>query len=248
MSRAFPFTMPVSAYAHFSRRLLTSAAFRLRHYAGLAEERLMQMRLEQDGAERARSIRTWTTKAELDALYRLAAGLPPGAAIVEIGSYLGASTCFIGAGSAAGGARLTCVDTWQNETMPDGQRDTFAEFQRNLAAFLDRITIVRKSSADVLPADLPESIDFAFIDADHSYEATRTDAALVLPRMASTGIIAFHDTTTFAGVSRALGELVAGGCWAVAGNVESLTWLRRPEWIAWPLQTATEAPKPFAAP
>lgn len=238
MSRPILFAMPVSASEHLTGRLLRSVAFRLRHYAGLAEERLMELRLRQGGGQAARSIPTWTSKAELRALYHLAAGVPVAGCIVEIGSYLGASTCYLGAGSAGNDARITCIDTWKNETMPEGQRDTFAEFQRNTSGFRDRLIIVRKTSAEVLPEDLPASIHLAFIDADHSYEATKADAALIMPRVAAAGIIAFHDTCTFAGVSRVLGEILAGNEWCLAGHVENLTWIRPAALSQWPLPVA----------
>jgi len=37
-------------------------------------------------------------------------------------------------------------------------------------------------------------VDFAFIDAEHSYEGIKSDFDIVYPKLSSTGIIAFHDT------------------------------------------------------
>jgi len=37
-------------------------------------------------------------------------------------------------------------------------------------------------------------IDFAFIDADHSYMGVKNDFEVIYPRLSKTGIIAFHDT------------------------------------------------------
>src|SRR5678815_3749919 len=159
--------MPDSGYQSFTRRVLSGAASRLRRYAELAEARNLELQLRDEGSENARSIPTWTSKDELEALYRLGAGCPENGSIVEIGSYLGASTCFLGAGAPAS-VRITCVDTWQNETMPDGLRDTFAEFQRNTAGLGSRVHVIRKASAEVQPSDLPESIHLALIDADLS--------------------------------------------------------------------------------
>ncbi len=47
--------------------------------------------------------------------------------------------------------------------------------------------------------------------------------------MAPDGIVSMHDTTypQFPGVSRALGEVLAGGEWRLMGNVDSLTWICR---------------------
>jgi len=37
-------------------------------------------------------------------------------------------------------------------------------------------------------------VDFAFIDADHSYQGIKNDFDIVYPHMSDTGVIAFHDT------------------------------------------------------
>jgi predicted O-methyltransferase YrrM len=209
-------------------RAWRSAAFRLHRLAGAAQGRLRTREFRRLGVRE--KVRSWTSPIELEALYTLATACPAGGCILEIGSYLGASTCRLAAGSARAGARIVCVDTWQNETMPEGERDTFQEFQENVRGALDRITLVRKRSADLLAADVGAPVHLAFLDADHSYEATKTDAAVVLPLMAPDGVVAFHDTAHFPGVSRALGEILGAGAWRLAGHADNLTWLRRAEW------------------
>lgn len=186
--------------------------------------------MNEAGLGHATGIQTWTHPDELEALFDLASEVPHDGQIVELGSYLGAATCYLAAGSATKSARLFCIDTWQNETMPDGLRDTFTEFQQHTTSVTARLTIVRKPTREVLPAELPARIDLAFIDADHSYEAARADTALVAPRLAPDGLLALHDTTFFPGVARALGELLASGEWALAGHCRNLTWLRRASW------------------
>lgn len=173
------------------------------------------------------SIKTFTSLPELAALYRLARACPRGAQALEIGSYLGASTCYIAAALEEIDGRLVCIDTWQNETMPDGTRDTFAEFHRHTAGVARRITTLRKNSADLTAADLPAGLFFAFIDGDHSYAAARRDAALVAPHLVEGGILAFHDAIHFAGVSRTIGEWLATGAWSLGGMVENLLWLKK---------------------
>ncbi|MHA1592726.1 MAG: class I SAM-dependent methyltransferase [Candidatus Heimdallarchaeaceae archaeon] len=48
--------------------------------------------------------------------------------------------------------------------------------------------------AKILDQEMPEGIDFVFIDGDHSYLGIRNDFTLVYPRLTEIGIIAFHDT------------------------------------------------------
>ena len=81
----------------------------------------------------AAKIPTSVNLAELRTLYYLARNCPQNATILEIGSYLGASTCFLAAGVSKVNGRIICVDTWMNETMPEGPRDTYAEFMKNTA-------------------------------------------------------------------------------------------------------------------
>ena len=217
-------------------RAWKSAAFRLQRYASNADRRVIDRQFEKLNLPGARDIPTWTSVAELEALYRLATGAPEGANIVELGSYLGASTCYLAAGAALVGGRVTAIDLWNNETIAGGERDTFADFRRNIAGAAEIITVVRKRTQELTPADVRPPVDLGFIDADHSYEATKADAAFLAPLIARDGVLAFHDTTVFAGVGRALAELLLTGDWCIYGQAENLTWIRRSTWSPWPPQ------------
>jgi len=195
-----------------------------------AQRRVVGEYLARAGMPHAKDIRTFTTPEELHALMNLAVFLPPNATVLEIGSYLGASTCHLAAGLMTNGGTIYCVDTWNNETMPDGTLDTMAEFSRNTQPVASMIRTVRKRSSDLTAADIKLPVDLAFIDGDHSYAAANADTLMVLPWIAPHGIIAFHDTGTFEGVSRTLGELLATGKWCLSGHVNNLSWIRRPNW------------------
>lgn len=186
--------------------------------------------LRQVGVNAVDAIPTYTTKLELKALYTMAAACPRGATAIEIGSYLGASTCYIAAGIARVGGHLYCVDTWQNETMPDGEKDTFAEFQQNTAAIERWITTVRKRSYELSATDFRAPIHLVFIDGDHNYAAVKRDLDHIKKWVALDGIIAFHDCIAFKGVSRVIGEALGSGEWKIAGHVENLLWVRRANW------------------
>ena len=206
------------------RRLL------LRYFRGRADfldGMLFERSLKAQGLAHARAIPSWTGPRELRALYDLAAAAPPNANVIEIGAYLGASSCYLAAGLARNGGRLFCVDTWNNETMPDGERDTFAEFARNTRPAGDRIATIRKRSTELRDSDVALPIHLAFIDGDHAYDAVRRDFAVVSRWLAPSGIIAFHDfgDANFPGVTRVVGEALASGGWLQLGFVRTLVWI-----------------------
>lgn len=195
-----------------------------------ADEFAVSCALRFAGLRNARSIPTWTTSAELTALYELALSRPPGARVLEIGSYLGASTCYLGAALVRVGGTLTCVDTWQNETMPEGERDTYAEFLKNVAPIRDRLTLVRKRCEDLRPSDLAGPFHLIFLDGDHSYEATKREFELAAGMLAEGGVIACHDAACFEGVARVVGEMMSSGQWRADGIVGNLLWMSRAVW------------------
>ena len=202
----------------------------LRYFRGRADflgDALFEQRMHDHGLGHARRIQSWTGPVELRALYDLATRVPPNASALEIGSYLGASSCYLAAGLAERNGRLFCVDTWRNETMPDGERDTFAEFSENVRPVANRITTIRKRSEELLATDVPAPIHLAFIDGDHDYDAVRRDFDIVGPLMASGGVVAFHDfgDPQFPGVSRVVGEALASGRWFQRGFVRTLVWI-----------------------
>jgi predicted O-methyltransferase YrrM len=78
------------------------------------------------------------------------------------------------------------------------------------------------------------SIDFLFIDGDHTYDGVRRDFEEWTPHLAAGGSVALHDarlqsgwTRPEHGPARLLAELAASPAWAVTGGVDSLAVLRR---------------------
>jgi predicted O-methyltransferase YrrM len=220
--------------AHGEELDLQTRAWRALYKASArATERLhqaFQRRLRPPGGD----VESYTSRGELLALYELASACPRGGRALEIGSHLGASAVALAAGLARVDGRLYCVDTWDNETMPEGRRDTLAEFRVNVARYRDRIVEVRKRSADLTPDDAPGPFDLVFLDGDHSYESVRADFALIGQWVAPSGTVAFHDfgTVHFPGVSRVVGAALASGEWRMAALVERLACLRRADWVA----------------
>lgn len=155
-------------------------------------------------------IPTHLRRAERYRLYELARTVR--GPILEVGSYLGASAGAFALGLREQGGdvaerRLYCVDTWQNDAMSEGSRDTFAEFRRNVRDFDDMITVLRGRSVDVA-RDFRGSLGMVFIDGDHSYEGVRADIEAWLPKLRKGGVAAFHDIGWAEGVQRAVEEHV----------------------------------------
>jgi predicted O-methyltransferase YrrM len=152
-------------------------------------------------------IPTHLTDKELTLLYRLTARLPRNGTIVEIGSYLGASATVLAAGARRSGARVYCVDTWENEGMTEGERDTWPEFRENTKRDSDVIVPLRGRSEDIAPI-FQGSIDFLFIDGDHSWEGIQRDLRTWGPKLKHSAWLLLHDIGWAEGVQKAVAEIV----------------------------------------
>ena len=140
------------------------------------------------------AIPTHMTPQERLMLLQTAVNLPPNFAIVEIGSYLGASTAFLGFAALQRNGNVHAVDPWMNTAMgAEGERDTFAEFSTNTAPFKHYITTHRGTSAEIQRRVGSLPCDMIFIDGDHSYNAVLTDLRCWLPSLKPGGILAMHD-------------------------------------------------------
>ncbi len=137
------------------------------------------------------NIFTHLTVGERLMLYKLARSLPKNSIIVELGSYLGASSCFLAEGANKNDSTLYCVDTWLNDGMTEGKRDTFSEWRANTKHFTNIIPL--RGYNNKIVKEFNERIDLLFIDSDHSYEAIKEDIKNWLPKLRSKGIIAIHD-------------------------------------------------------
>lgn len=232
-------------------KIVNSLRFRLNNYCYRLESFLFQKYLKEADVANADVIFTFTKKKELRALYNLASACPHNAVALEIGSYLGASSCYLAAGLARVNGHLFCVDTWQNETMPEGERDTFVEFQKNTNGVRHLLTTIRKRSDEIAEGEIQLPLNLVFIDGDHSYAAVKNDFDCVQKWLAEDGIIAFHDFScpAFEGVSRVIGEALASGKWMIAGQVDTLVWIKpaiwqKPIWLT-DISTVQSAPNVY---
>ena len=141
-------------------------------------------------------------------LYASARHVPAEQAIVEIGSFVGYSTIFLGCGSRSGhGARVHCLDAWglppsstySEEAYADKlgiRHETFHEFLQNIqrAGLTDLVVPHRAYSyrySRSWPGDL--KIGLLFIDGDHSEWGAYADWFLYRPYLADGAAVVFHD-------------------------------------------------------
>jgi predicted O-methyltransferase YrrM len=129
--------------------------------------------------------------------------------IMEIGSYIGASACCFGAAlKKAGSGKIICIDTWNNDAMTEGNRDTWQEFQNNTVSYKEQIIPIRGYSTNVVDevAAHVNTLDLLFIDGDHSYEGVKADWEAYKHFLCPGSIVAFHDSGWAEGVKRVIEE------------------------------------------
>jgi hypothetical protein len=100
---------------------------------------------------------------------------------------------------------------------------TLPRFRANIErkGLADGVVVREGASADVA-AGWSHPIRFLFIDGDHSYEATRRDAAAWSRHVAAEGLVAFHDVGVWPGVTTFYNELLATGDWREILHAQSV--------------------------
>ena len=129
--------------------------------------------------------------------------------IVEIGSYTGSSACCFGAAvMTSGSGKIICIDTWNNDAMSEGSRDTWKEFQENTIKYKKFIVPIRGYSIDVIQdvRDVTTYLDVLFIDGDHSYKGVKADWEVYKSFLKKGSVVIFHDYGWAEGVKRVVHE------------------------------------------
>lgn len=142
-------------------------------------------------------------------LYRAVELAPPGLPCLEIGSYCGKSTIYLGTACQRSGRVLFAVDhhAGSEEHQPgegyhdpelataDGQGvDTFGAFRATVKAAGLEDTVVPVVAPSALAARAwATPLGVLFIDGGHSREAAQADYAGWVPKLASGGLLLIHD-------------------------------------------------------
>ena len=129
--------------------------------------------------------------------------------IVEIGSFRGRSTRAM-ADNSSPDTKIYCVDPWTGfyaGVHPPLSTYVYNYFAENLADHIvsDKVIPIREFSDCFDIPELKGSVDFFFIDGDHSYEGCKFDIQLAKQYIRTGGIIAGHDyVNTWPDVMRAV--------------------------------------------
>ncbi len=129
--------------------------------------------------------------------------------IAEIGSFLGASACcFCAMRKVTMNNTIICIDTWDNDAMTEGKRDTWKDFETNTAPFRQFLTPIRGLSSKVVEKvrNIAPILDLLFIDGDHSYAGVKLDWETYKTFLRAGSIVVFHDYGWAEGVRRVVHE------------------------------------------
>jgi predicted O-methyltransferase YrrM len=141
---------------------------------------------------------------------------------VELGSYKGRSAAYAAVEIANSGKdiKFDCVDIWQSNLMYNDL--DFEAFTTNMKSVENYYTAIKSDTLTASVKYFNNSLDFVFIDADHSYEAVKQDIQTWWPKIKVKGMIGGHDEQ-HEPVRRAVKEVLGdyqtiGNCWYVIKN------------------------------
>lgn len=128
---------------------------------------------------------------------------------LEVGSYCGKSTVYLGAAAKSKGGTVYAVDHHRgSEEHQKGEEyhdpdlydagvqlmDSFREFRRTLrAAGLEEVVVPIVASSRVASRQWATPLGMVFIDGGHSWEAALTDYRSWVTHLVPGGILAIHD-------------------------------------------------------
>ncbi len=159
-----------------------------------------------------------------------------GGTFVEIGSWKGRSTSFVGPICNANRTRLVCVDHW------GGSRDTLADryeaalaiedvqqtFLSNMRALGIEVEVIAEPSAMAALRFATGSVGRVFLDGSHDGPSVTEDLALWSARLAPDGILGGHDyDPKHPALCAAVDAFAAEGSWRVRRGPRSIYWLDR---------------------
>lgn len=171
--------------------------------------------------QKSAKIPGWLFEGEHEFLWDLASRSGDGH-ILEVGSWMGKSTCILAGACAAvsPNMRVFCIDpfdmsgnNWQmafhRHLLGKNHLSTFEYFTQNarLLGFEPLVIPIATISDRALPL-LNAPLRMVFLDGTHEYDSVRRETELVLPHLLHGGVLAFHDATgDYPGVTQFVQEL-----------------------------------------
>lgn len=138
-------------------------------------------------------------------LYNAARNCTGKGVIVEIGSWKGRSTIWLGRGSKAGNkVKVYAIDPHTGSPTHRqmyGRVWTFKEFKENIEAadVGDVVMPIVETSEEAEKDWNDRPVELLWIDGNHEYKFVKQDFDIWVPHLINGGIIALHDTTFLAG-------------------------------------------------
>ena len=154
------------------------------------------------------SVRGFLPDHEGQQLYDWAHQAAPIGPLLEIGSYCGKSTIWLGQAAKAHGTVVFALDHHRGSeehqpgeshheealTNTEGQFDSCGEFRRKIvAAGLEDTVVPIVASSEVVGPHWQGRLGMVFIDGGHSLDAALTDYRAWAPHLLLGGILAIHD-------------------------------------------------------
>lgn len=170
--------------------------------------------------------------AEALLLYRMARSVQSGC-IVEVGSYRGRSTVFLGRGSLDGHQpRIYAIDPHDEYVGVlggiFGPKDRTAFYKAMIATGCSEIVSLINISSEMFASRWGKAVSLLWIDGDHSYEGVRRDFDCWLPHLSVDAIIAFDDVSNpNLGPRKLIDELTASGDFEVVTSVNKIAVIQK---------------------
>jgi len=193
-------------------------------------------------------IKGFLAAEEAQALYAHALDAGRLGPVLEIGSYCGKSTIYLGLACRSNGATVFALDHHRGSEEhqrgemfhdPDlfddkaGQVDTFREFRRNIReAGLEEVVVPVVAGSEAAARHWRTPLGMVFIDGGHSLDAALTDYRCWEPHLLRGGILAIHDVFEDASAGGQAPNAIyrmarASGLFEDLGTTATLALLRR---------------------
>lgn len=159
-----------------------------------------------------------------------------GGTFVEIGSWKGRSTSFVGPICNANGTRLVCIDHW------GGSQDSLAEryakalavedveqtFRANMRELCIHVDVIAEPSTTAALHFAPGSVDRIFLDGSHDAASVTEDLVTWTSRLRADGILAGHDyDAKHAELCASVEAFATSHDFSVRRGPRSIFWLER---------------------
>jgi predicted O-methyltransferase YrrM len=155
----------------------------------------------------AETAKGWLHPEEGPALYDYALKAPAGHPLLEVGTYCGKSSCWIGAAAQQTGTVLFTVDhhrgspemnEGQNchdpDVVVDGRHDTLPTLRRNVAAAgLEGVVVPVVAPSEIVGRWWTTKVGFLFIDGGHDAVTAMNDYENFARHVVDGGFLLFHD-------------------------------------------------------